>query len=1022
MAEDSPDRVIRARILLSAIRSRRAASAMLFLVAVLAVAAAAIGPMFLDSADTSVLTSTMRSAPLGEADLSILTSGSGAQMVRLTSAAATADELGAGRLGRALLTVDAGARFLVDGQQYEADVLARSDLTRHLALVDGTWPVQPGQVAISERSAATAHLGIGSRVQLTEPHASTRLPVTISALYRQPATENDDYWKGNDYFTYGSAAPPVVALDPLVTTFSTALETSRITSPQLSADIAWRQGASLAGGAALQSTLATITSRLASQDGLTVTSGLGAIVLAARHDDGLMSAVVGAIALQLILLSLLILYAVGRSTVLDRRQEAQFARRHGFPRSASFALAVGEPAALIAAALPVGLVAAWGALVILNHTLFAPGTPVTLSGAALAGAIAATLAGILAMAMASFELWRSRPSAARQGRAAGAAVDAVAVALALIGLVSLLTKGSLDGTASDPVASLGPGLLALGAGVVGLRLASLAIAAFIARTGESNRVAWFLALRHVGRRPSVLRQLLPLTVATAVLLFSVGSFFLASSNRREVAYFSVGAARVATLDVPHGVDVEAAVRRADPSGHEAMAAAYYSSPTGELLAVDSSRLASVAYWPSSLSREPLDVLARRLAPRVAPGVRFTGNRLRLALDVEHGTPPIALEVNFFDEKYQDSQTIVVGPIVAGRHRYAFSLSGACPATCRLINLSPQWANPNENYAKPVRFAVTAIASERGGHWRAVAFGVGKPATWQAQPSSIKVEGPLPGEVAFDIPGGQLPYGGLLLIPVDLPAALPGIVTNGAVRAYPPTPPSKVLTLEGLDGAPLDVKPVAEVSTLPLIGDAGAMVDLALAQRAITGTEADTTFQVWLAPSASSSILTRLRAEGITVSSITRASSRLGALDRSGLALAYAVALLVSPIAMLLAMATVVFIIVADGRGRRREIAALSIAGVPARAVRRSLALESAMVLGVALVVGSVVGYLADTLALASLPQFAAGTGGLAISRAVPVVPFACAIGVLALALALCVEITTRFVMRAARAGDPGETS
>jgi hypothetical protein len=396
-------------------------------------------------------------------------------------------------------------------------------------------------------------------------------------------------------------------------------------------------------------------------------------------------------------------------------------------------------------------------------------------------------------------------------------------------------------------------------------------------------------------------------------------------------------------------------------------------------------------------------------------VSLSGDDLRVTLDVEVGTPPIELTVNVFDETYQDSEALQVGPILAGLHSYVVSLNGACPGTCRLLNLSPAWVNTNETDARSVQVILRGIAVRSTGRWRNVAFGANRDGTWDAQPSSIRVEPDIaPSAVGFDIPGGLLPSGGLLLSPVDLPPAIPAIVTSGAETFNPPSPPMGQISLEGLDGGLLTVRPVAVVSTLPMIGSGGGLVDLGLAQRAVTSSEIDTTFQVWLAPSASPAILQRLRLDGIAIGPITLASTRLGALDDSGIALAYALALIVSPIAALLAIGTVAFVIVSDGRSRRRELASLEVAGVPVRVVRRSLFLENVIVLGVALVVGAGIGFAADSLALSSLPEFASGTGGLPISTAVPIVPYICALGMLGLLLIFAAEMATRSVMHGAR--------
>lgn len=1006
---------MRARIVVAAFKARRSAAAALFVVAVIAIAAAAIGPMFLQGADTSVLTSTANATPPGQTDLMVITTGGPAQMAKLVSGAKAADRLAHGLLGTPIITLDVGAGFNIKNQQYGTDVLARSDICAHLKILDGVCPTRLNEVAISERSAVVSGVHVGSHLSIGETRSPTSTEVIVSAIYVQPPTVDNNYWKDNGYFDYGTGTPPFLQLDPLVASFSTVLAANPISVPQLTADFAWRKGATLVGAPALESTVVKIKSLLSTHYGLVATSGLGSITGVTRLNDDLMSTVVLAIVLQLILLSLLILFTLGRATILGRRQESEFARRHGFPRSAMIALAIGEPAAVIVAALPVGVLLAWGTVTVLARTLFVPGTPVSIPGGAIIYAAAACVAGITAMTIASSELWRLRSLNVRQAKLVGIAVDAFALALALTGLIALVTKDSLSGEHANPLASIAPGLLALGAGVIGLRLAALLIQAFISRSAESSRVAWFLALRQIGRRPSVLRQLLPLTAATAVLLFAVGSFFLASSNRSLVATFDTGAARVVDVTPPAGFNLETAVRRADPTGHEAMAAAYYSSLTGELLAVDTSRFAAVGFWPASLSHERIAVLANELSPSVPKGVSFSGSELRLTFDVKKGTPTIELGVNVFDETLQNSKTVYVGPVVAGLHSYTIALTNVCLDVCRLTGLVPNWVNPYNPYAKNVNFVLSGVGDRVGGRWYNVAFGAGQKGTWQAQPSSIRIYSTESSSaVTFEIPGKQLQSAGLLLSPIDLPKATPAIVTTGAEILDPPTPPGRNITLD-LDGSVLTVRPLTIVPTLPLIGYRGALVAYDFAQRAISNVENSTTYQVWLAPSASPSILQRLRADGVKIGPTAQASSLRGVLDHSGLALAYTVALLVSPIAAVLAIGTAAFVIVVDGRRRRREFASLSISGVPSRVVRRALLLENAVVLGVALVVGAVVGFVTDSLALSSLPEFAGGTGGLPISKAVPITPFLGAVVILGLLLFCCVELTTRSVMRATRA-------
>jgi ABC-type antimicrobial peptide transport system permease subunit len=241
---------------------------------------------------------------------------------------------------------------------------------------------------------------------------------------------------------------------------------------------------------------------------------------------------------------------------------------------------------------------------------------------------------------------------------------------------------------------------------------------------------------------------------------------------------------------------------------------------------------------------------------------------------------------------------------------------------------------------------------------------------------------------------------------------PGIVTSKAeIADAPPTPlPGKEVDFD-LGGGLLTVRPLIVLRTLPHIGNGGAIIDYAVGERAINSLGGGVTYQVWLTSSASPIILQRLRDDGVAIGEVTTSSARLGALDHSGIALAYAVALIVSPIAALLAIGTVLFVIVSDGRRRRHEFTSLSLSGVPVRTIRNANLLENATVLGLALIIGAIIGFVTTSLALSSLPEFVNGTGGLVISRSVPLTPFLGAVGILALCLALAVGLSTRLVLR-----------
>lgn len=986
------DSAIRLRILLRGIRSRRASAVVLFVVSTLAIAAAAIGPVFLSAGDTSILSSAFASAPVGESDILVLANGGSNEYGRLVRAADDGVRHAGGLLERPIVTAGIGSSFVgAQNQGYQVELLARYGLCAHLHFGRGGCPAHPNEVAISGRSARAARLAVGSHVRLGGLGLRGATPVRVVGIYRRPPSVETRYWGGTNYFPFGTGGLNVQKLDPFVASFATVLGYAPGRPRQLSADISWSPDASRAGAGALQTIASRTTKRIASDPALHASTGFAAIAAKATAGAHLMRSIVLAIVLQLVLLVLIVLYALAHSTAVDRRPEAQFARRHGFTRPAIFALAVGEPAALLVAALPVGLLVAWLVVAALGRTIFVHGTPVTLDLWSFVAAFGVCSAGVLTVALASFELWRrERTTRLRHAPSAEVALDACAVALALAGLLALTTRGSLDSTHPDALALLAPGLLALGVGVVALRLVRLAIDLGIRRTAGSSRIPSFLALRELGRRPAVLRQALPLAAAITVCLFAVGSYVRAASNRSLLAHFEVGAGRVVDVSVKPGFDLESAVRRADPSGRLAMAAVLYRSSYDRLLAVDSSRLAQVATWPHSLNAQAKAVIARRLSPPEPDAITIDGDALRLRIHVPPGTPALSLAVQLYDEVYGSTSTLEFGPIRPGTHVYSASLEGDCPGRCRVVSVSPFWENANERFSRIAPIALLGAMERTSGRtWRPVRFGVDGASSWKPEAAGARVEASPSGRgVVFAAPGAQLGGGGAFFVPASAAVHVPAVVTSGLEQNNAPQPPANTISLQDFDGNPLTAKVIATVPTLPQLGTNGALVDLRLADGALTGAPTDSTDQVWLSDAAGPDIVQRLRSMGVRVTATRRAAPLRSRLDHSGTALGYDLMLIVSPIAALLALGTIVFDIVSNGRRRRGELASLRMVGLRRRVLRRSMFLVNMTILVTALVVGVGVGLAALALALPSLPEFVSGTDLLPIPADVPVAPIA----------------------------------
>lgn len=1014
------DVATRLGILLGAIRSRRASAAVLFVASTVAVAAAAIGPIFLRAGNLSLLSSGLRSAPPGAADVLVLASGGRAEFGRLARSVEGAVRRAHGLLDPPTFTVDVGSSFRgAHGQPYQADLLARSQLCAHVRFTLGRCPAALDEVAVSTRSAAAAKVSVGSRLRLTAARRPGAVDATVVGLYRPPASVENRYWSGANYFAFGTGSPSVPRLDPLVGTFGTALAFARVTAPQLTANVPLSPKAAFAGQPALGRTLDATVARISADPSLHASSGFAAIAAKAAVGEHLMRSIVLAIVLQLVLLVLVVLYTLARSAATDRRTEAEFARRHGFTRPALLAFAVGEPAALIGVALPVGLLLAWLLVVLIRGSLFARGTPVAFDLWSLAAAIGVCAVGVVTVGLASVELWRrDEPARSRGGAVAEVALDISAIVLALAGLLALATQGSLATSRTNALALLAPGLLALGSGVIALRLVLVLVGLAIRRTAESPRIASFLALRELGRRPTVLRGALPLAAAVTVCLFAVGGYARAASDRSLLAHFQVGAARVADVAVKPGFDLERAVRRVDPSGRQAMAAVFYRSSYGRLLAVDGTRLAAVATWPRDLSVRSKRLIAERLSARGPAPVEVRGDAVRLKISVPHGTPAISLLLGLYDQVYGSDNTLVLGPLVSGTHVYRASLRGDCPGRCRVLELSPTWESSHEHFGGIVRIDLLGLSDHTtAGVWRPVPFGA-EARLWNANPSPARVESsPSRRGVVFAAPGDLLTTAGTVFVPASATAPVPAVVTDDLEQINPPAPPANTISLSDLDGNPLTVKAIAAVPALPLIGANGAMVDVRSAERELTGPITDSTAQVWLSDAAGPGLLRRLQAMGVTVGPVRSAATLRDRLDHSGTALGYALMLVISPIAALLALGTIIFDIVSNGRRRRGDLTSLKVAGLSGRVARRALLLENLAVLATALVVGAIVGVGALALALPSLPEFVSGGGLLPIPTNVPVVPVLGAALGLALVFCLTASSTAWLVLSRRRAGE-----
>jgi hypothetical protein len=513
----------------------------------------------------------------------------------------------------------------------------RGSVCAHLR-IRGSCPASPGQVMISSR---TAHV-TGWR-----PGQLLRFPgwgpFTITGIYRLPIADRD-YWFGRDSMYFP------------VTTPIDALFTSRATLEQGPAQ---QQGTAVVddslnparlSGDEVQPLRAAMTAFVqpparrpaAGRHGPPGHARDGRVRLASAGGAGRL------ITAQLLVLCLLLLFLAVTDAIEARGPEIALAKLRGQGAWRTLAFGMSEPVLLLALALPIGILAGWGATAALSRVLLRPGTPVVLPPLAWATAAAAAVGGLCAAILAArrtlrrpvLEEWR------RSGRRVtdrSWVTDAVLATAAVAGLVELAVTGQIGSARHGALVLLVPGLLGLAIAVIASRLLPLACRAAFSRIGTGGSIGVFLAIRHVARRPGGVR--------TTIVLRRPSRWPRSRSppgrgpgQRAPGGGHQVGAPTVLTVSVPAGKDLGAVVARADPSGRMAAAVDRYTSfasGTAGLttLGVDPQRFARIATWRPGFTAEPLAALAGKLTPRAPAPVILTGDAVRITVRVHALSPP-----------------------------------------------------------------------------------------------------------------------------------------------------------------------------------------------------------------------------------------------------------------------------------------------------------------------------------------------------------------------------------------------
>ncbi|MDA8101868.1 MAG: hypothetical protein M0Z34_02760 [Nitrospiraceae bacterium] len=987
------------RVALAGIRWRAGASVALFLVATIAFAAAALGPLYLRSSKGAVLSGLLdKASPLTtQLDISPINLALAGQVhfapttAELQSLATRISRDGAGRwYGTPIFADTAGAELTLTHPRLfaQATILARTGQCAKLTFTAGRCPSAVNEIALSTRTAALMQVKVGSAFS-TYVAQATPVRFRVVGEYRAPST-NAPYWQGVDYFGFGTtSAEGIYRLDAFVTDFAT-LQELPVNATANSATFMMKPRSLHYGDVATFETDYTRWKNLAAyHDGRNVSTRTTAVIGDLSSQSGVMSRSIAIVDFEVVALALVVLFSLVSLTSDARAAEVALGQLRGFRRMALLRAAALEPLAIVTLAVPVGLAVGWAAILLMYGPLFPAylGAHPTLT--ALAAVVAVYIGSATAVGLGSLGLLSSRfhgsqgqSARARMRRNRLAVADGAGVVLAMAGFFELVNSGASSTGTTNILAALSPALLAIAAGIIGVRLLPLALALAQRFSRNSTRIALFLSSRSLARRSGQVRQVILVSLATAVAIFALQSWNAATNNRALQADFMVGAAHVLDVALPPNLTLEQAVSRADPSGKHAMAVVEVQAASGRVLAVQASRLAGIMDWPRSLDAGSAGAIAKALEPK-GPGSPLVISGARaLLLKIHAGlksNSPVSLQVTLFNLTSQQEVIALSPPLAAGTHLYRLDLSGGCATSCDVQEVSVV----NDNSVQGIsglsaNFDITS-ATVQGDHGATEPFrGFLQAGNWTAGGGAA----PQPGaggalRLAVTVPAGVITTPALTA--AYLSRSIPAVTTSDLASALGLTTSLGQLSVQGLDGNVLQAQVTKVVRALPELGGNASMIDLSAAALAQQAPNLNAVDQIWTNLPSDARLLAALSALKVKVLGDRAPASVIRAFGGTSLALADDFFVVCAMIGLILVLGMTLFAIVNRVRGRSVESADLISVGIGRRIIRRTFLIEQMVVVVLGLGVGTLAAVVATDVALPSVPEFASLPPGPALT-------------------------------------------
>jgi putative ABC transport system permease protein len=960
-------------------------------VAVVATAAATVGPVYFNAAGTSILQDTVRAAPESGQVIDVTRQGD-LTSAKLDALSANVKDVvaGAPNVAAPIRAVEFTGHLAGQPPATATTLAWREGYCANLTITSGRCPTAAGEVLVGATLAKKIGIRIGQQINdKLRDNSGNPIMLTVTGLYQVPNAYSA-YWSGRPYFVAltgaGSDKGPSFT-DGLFTPRSTFAAAALFSQGTDVVDLPLRLDTlSYAASGPIDGLINNLTAQVADAE---VTTTIPTVLSAASTSQQALAAPVFLVTVQLLVLCWLLLFLLVTDAAEARGNEVALAKLRGLTRRQTVLFGLSEQVVLLIVALPVGALVGWLATKALAGAILRAGTPVPLVGLGWAAAAAAVAGGAIA-ALGAARRTLSRSVLAQWSHTAtevkrGWVMDAVIGVLAVAALVELFVSGVLGNANHNPLALLAPGLIALTIALLSSRALPLLSKAFFGRTARQGGLGGFLAMRQVARRPGAARTTVALTTAFGLVTFTIAAWSVVTGNIHDVAWTEVGAAQVLDVVPPDGVQLNTIVDKLDPSGANAVTVERQTATDPNtnqirtLLAVDPQRFAKVAYWRGDYAPGSFSSLTNQLDPPEPAPVLLTGDQMSVAVhaDITSGASGAELYATVQGYLATGLTPVDLGSVTGDTDgTFTAELPDCAPHPCQLRNLYLEPQNPTLNFGvvgAPFAgtFAINGIGEHDAAGWHPVQAGLGTATNWQA----VRTIG---GTHKFTLGPGTLSdnfvqrnaYSGSqtneTLEPVDTPNVLPAIMTQSVLGDGG----AKTADTYGLDdNISLTVRPVAIAAALPGAGESGLIVDRDYAELASTGIQVDVRSEVWLAPTAPADFTAKLRAAGVSIQSITTATDTAGSYSRQGPALALVLFLADAAAAAVLAAGGAVLGMHLAGRRRSYEMAALVATGARKRSLGGGLIIEQVMTLGFGALFGIGAGLLAAVLAVPSIPEF-----------------------------------------------------